>query len=85
MTMEKDTAPGITPEQLLAMRDAIVEVWETVRAAVQAAAACIREGLLRVLLLRYRLRRVYHLAFYARKRRVRKKNLRRLLRLLTAA
>lgn len=85
MTTELNATPGITLEQLLAAKDAIVETWETVKAAVQAAAAYIREGLLRALFWQYRHRRVYHLAFYARKRRVRKKNLRRLFRLLAAA
>lgn len=85
MTTEMNTTPGITLEQLLALKDAIVETWETVKAAVQAAAAHIREGLLWALFWQYRHWRVYHLAFYARKHRVRKKNLWRLFRLLAAA
>lgn len=87
----------ITPEQAQAILDAcaaaladIVQrvkqiaaaVVETIQAALAALAANFREWL--HTLLRITDPKLYHLAFHARTRRARKKNLRRLLRKLAA-
>lgn len=70
----------ITKEQLQQIKEALIQLWESVKAAILEAAERIRAWLLRLLLKRYVSRRVYHLAFHARKARVRKKNLKRLFR-----
>lgn len=87
--MENTTTPATVPPILSpATLEALADAWEAVKEAMQriveAVAAIVRKIAERFLarlekLLRCVNPRVCHLAFHAKKRRVRKKNMRRLL------